>query len=176
MDIIKNSAILLVFLFSASCANSEKENRTLALKNEIDQYLTKTMELHNIPGLALAVVEEGEIMYENYFGKASLETDSMVDKNTLFRIFSATKLVTSTGVFQLIQSGALDLNDTISKHLKDLPIHWQNIKIKHLLTHSSGLPDIIRYESSLSDEALMEQLSKDEMEFATGHQFRYNQT
>ncbi|MEM6892727.1 MAG: serine hydrolase [Bacteroidota bacterium] len=176
MDVFKNSVILLFTLFSASCANPEKGNRTVDLKNEIDQYLTKTMELHNIPGLALAVVEDGEIVYENYFGKASLEDDSAVDKNTLFRIFSATKLITSTGVFQLIQNGQLSLNDTISKHLDNLPVHWKNVKIKHLLTHSSGLPDIVRYESSLSDEALMEQLSKDKMDFATGHQFRYNQT
>lgn len=176
MKISKGLAITLLLLFSFSCSSPKEKNHTVEIRNEIDGYLTKAMELHNIPGLALAIVEDEKIVYENYFGKASLERNGSVDENTLFRIFSATKLITSTGVFQLIQNGELNLEDTISKYLDDLPIQWQKIKIKNLLSHSSGLPDIIRYKSALSDEELMEKLSEDKMDFVTGNQFRYNQT
>jgi CubicO group peptidase (beta-lactamase class C family) len=134
------------------------------------------MELHNIPGLALAVIEGDKVVYENYFGKASLENNIQVGEKTLFRIFSATKLITSTGVFQLIQEGKLDLEDKIFMYLNDLPNQWKDIRIKNLLSHSSGLPDIIRYKSTLSDEELLEKLAHDKMEFVTGNQFRYNQT
>lgn len=167
---------LLLLLLYTSCSNQKKNNNTVTIKNEIDTYLTKTMELHNIPGLALAVVEDNKIVYENYFGISSLEKNKPVDKNILFRIFSATKLITSTGVFQLIQNKQLSLEDKISKYIDDLPLPWQEVKIKNLLSHSSGLPDIIKYKSTLTDEELMGKLFKDKMNFAIGKQFQYNQT
>ncbi|RIV31569.1 serine hydrolase [Flagellimonas lutimaris] len=168
--------ILLLILSFTSCATSEKEKLDSEISNEIDNYLTRAMELHNIPGLALAVIEEDDVVYESYFGQASLEDGSLVDDKTMFRIFSATKLITTTGVFQLIENGQLGLEDKISKYLSDLPVAWQQVKIKNLLSHSSGIPDIIRYESTLSDKELMEKLSMDKMQFQTGTQFSYNQT
>ncbi|MEN7548599.1 serine hydrolase [Rapidithrix thailandica] len=176
MKIFKALLFLLCILFSISCTNQTKKITSAEVKNEIDNYLSKTMELHHIPGLALAVVEGDKIIYEDYFGKASLENNAQVDKNTLFRIFSATKLITSTGVFQLIQNGQLNLDDKISKYIADLPPPWQDVKIENLLSHSSGLPDIIKYESTLTDKELIGKLSEDNMDFVTGNQFRYNQT
>jgi len=116
--LITLSSLLLLF-FSFSCSNQKKENNTATIKNEIDSYLTKTMELHNIPGLALAVIKDDEIVYKNYFGESSLENNKPVDENTLFRVFSATKLITSTGIFQLIQDKQLSLEDKISKYISD---------------------------------------------------------
>ncbi|RLK02289.1 serine hydrolase domain-containing protein [Tenacibaculum discolor] len=167
---------LLLLLFSFSCSNQKKENNTATIKNEIDSYLTKAMELHNIPGLALAVIKDDEIVYKNYFGESSLENNKPVNENTLFRVFSATKLITSTGIFQLIQDKQLSLEDKISKYINDLPQQWQEIKIENLLSHSSGLPDIIRYKSTLTDEELMKKLFNGRMNFAIGNQFQYNQT
>ncbi|MEC8831488.1 MAG: serine hydrolase, partial [Bacteroidota bacterium] len=176
MKIFKFPTALLLFLFTISCTNPDKKTDSAELKNEIDRYLTKTMEVHNIPGLALAVVEGDNTIYEGYFGKATLDSNVDVNKKTLFRVFSATKLITATGIFQLIQDGKLGLEDKISKYLDDLPLQWQEIKVKNLLSHSSGLPDIIQYPSSLNDKELMDRLSEAEMEFVTGNQFRYNQT
>lgn len=174
MKVFQTISILL--LLTLSCSNQKIENPSGDLKTEIDTYITQTMELHNIPGLALAVIEDGNVVYENYFGKASLENQKPVDKNTLFRIFSATKLITATAVFQLIQAGKLNLDDKVSKYLVNLPNAWKEIEIKNLLSHSSGLPDLIRYKSTLTDQELMEKLSTAKMEFVTGNEFRYNQT
>lgn len=176
MKTLKTFSILLLLLFSISCSNQKKETYSIEIKNEIDTYLSETMKLHNIPGLALGIVSEGNVIYKKYFGIASLENNVQVDKSTLFRVFSATKLITSTGIFQLVQDEKLNLDDPIAKYIGDLPLHWQEIKVENLLTHSSGLPDMVRYKSTLSDRELMEQLAKDKMDFATGDQFRYNQT
>lgn len=166
--------ILALSLLALSCANEGED--TAVNKNAIDDYLNDVMKLHEIPGLALGVIKNGEVIYQGYFGKASLEENEPVDKNTLFRIFSATKLITSTGIFQLIEKGKLSLEDNISKYLDNLPEKWKDVKIKNLLSHSSGLPDFIRYESTLSDKELMEKLSYESMDFSIGNQFRYNQT
>lgn len=166
----------ILLLFSFSCSDKKKQNNIPFTKDEIDIYVKKAMILHNIPGLALAVIKDNEIVYENYFGKSSLDKNNPVDENTLFRIFSATKLITSTAIFQLIQNEKLSLEDKISKYIDDLPQQWQEIKVKNLLSHSSGLPDIIRYKSTLTDGELMKKLFNDKMDFITGNQFRYNQT
>ncbi|CAM1340507.1 serine hydrolase [Tenacibaculum aestuarii] len=173
---IKLTSILLLLIFTISFSNQKRQNTNITTKNEIDTYLTRVMELHNIPGLALAVIKDDKIVYENYFGKSSLENNKSVDQNTLFRVYSATKLITSTAIFQLIQNKKLSLEDKISKYIDGLPQQWQEVKVKNLLSHSSGLPDIIRYKSILTDEELMEKLFNDKMNFATGNQFQYNQT
>lgn len=176
MSLLNFFTTLLLLLFSISCAHQKEKSDTTEIKNEIDRYLSNAIDLHNIPGLALAVVQENKVVYQKYLGKSSLEDNKPVDKNTLFRVFSTTKLITATGVFQLIQNNKLSLEDPISNYLDSLPPRWQNIQIKNLLAHSSGLPDLIRYKASLSDKELMEKLSKDPMDFTTGNQFRYNQT
>ncbi|WP_141402508.1 serine hydrolase domain-containing protein [Sediminicola luteus] len=172
----KNFAIALLLLLSFSCKQQKGTKPTELPKSEIDAYLTQVMEMHNIPGLALAVIDNNGLVYKNHLGKATLDPPTSVTDSTLFRIFSATKLITATAVFQLIQNQKLDLEDPISAYLDELPLPWQSIKIKHLLSHSSGLPDMIRYKSDLSDAQLLDKLSQDTLEFSAGHQFAYNQT
>ncbi|WP_276388947.1 serine hydrolase [Eudoraea chungangensis] len=168
--------IFIVSIISISFTYKKEQIKTSQLSGEIDFYIKKTIEQHNIPGLALAVIQDDEVIFKDYYGKASLEDRLSVNENTLFRIFSATKLITTTGVFQLIERGQLQLDDTIAKYIDDLPIEWQKIQIKNLLSHSSGLPDIMKYESTLTDDELMGKLYNDKMEFETGYQFSYNQT
>lgn len=172
----KKSALILLLLFTISCSKTKEKTTDIIFRKDIDNYLENVMTLHNIPGLAVAVVQSDSVIYQNYFGKSSLERNTDVNANTLFRIFSASKLITSTSIFQLIESGELNLEDEISKHIDNLPVLWRKIKIENLLSHSSGLPDIIRYKWDLTNEELMKKLAADEMEFETGNQFRYNQT
>ncbi|MEE9364413.1 MAG: serine hydrolase domain-containing protein [Cellulophaga sp.] len=172
----KISILLLLLLFNISCSNQKGNIADIVLNNDIDSYMKNVMKLHNIPGLAIAVIQNDSVIYQNYFGKSSLEQNKDIDENTLFRIFSATKLITSTGVFQLIENGKISLEDEISIYLENLPTKWSEIRIKNLLSHSSGLPDIIRYKWDLTDKELVEKLSNDKMDFDTGNQFRYNQT
>ncbi|MFV8344628.1 serine hydrolase [Flavobacterium sp. ZB4P13] len=154
--------------------NTEKET-----KQNIDNYIKEVIDVNEIPGLALAVVKNGEVIYEGYYGKTSLEENTPVDQNSIFRIYSTTKLISTVGVFQLIEKGKLSLEDVISKYIDNLPKEWQEIKIKNLLSHSSGLPDVVRFQdipNTLSDEEKIGRLSKKPMDFETGKRFRYNQT
>ncbi len=159
-----------------STAAAQTINTSTKIKKEVDDYLSKAIVQYNIPGIALAVIKDGNIIYESYRGKASLENDTPVSKETLFRVFSTTKLITTVALFQLVQADRLSLEDPISLYLNGLPNQWQNVRIKHLLAHSSGLPDFIRQPSSLSDKELMSRLSQEKMDFVPGKQFRYNQT
>ena len=172
----KSVFLALLFIFNLSFSQNKGSKST---EEQIDQYIENVIEINEIPGSALAVIKDGKVIYENYFGKANLEENKAVDKTTAFKIFSTTKLITSVGVFQLIETGKLSLEDPISKYLDNLPREWQEIKIKNLLTHSSGLPDIVQFEDipfSLPYAEKIALLSKKPMQFAIGNQYRYNQT
>lgn len=129
--------------------------------------------------MAVGVVKNDKIIFQKYYGRENLESDKKVDSNSLFRVYSTTKLITNVAVFQLIEKGQLSLEDKISKYVDNLPKEWQDVKIKNLLSHSSGIPDFARYEDISPDASNAEvfaRLAKEKMEFETGNQFSYNQT
>lgn len=169
-------AFLAIITISACSLKKESTLPNTSLEARLDTYLSGAMQLHNIPGLALAVIEDGQIVYQKNLGHSSLEENTTVDENSLFRIFSATKLITATAVFQLVEKKLISLKDPITRYLEHLPDHWNHVNIAHLLSHSSGLPDIIAYDSTLSDADLMSQLIEAPLAFDAGEQFRYNQT
>jgi CubicO group peptidase (beta-lactamase class C family) len=172
----KSLFVALLFVLNLSFGQNNKSKTT---EEKIDHYIKNVIDINEIPGAALAVIQNGKVIYEKYFGKANLKENKAVDKNTAFKIFSTTKLITTVGIFQLIETGKLSLEDPISKYLDNLPKEWQEIKIKNLLTHSSGLPDIVQFEDipfSLPYPEKMALLSQKPMQFATGNQYRYNQT
>jgi len=142
----------------------------------IDDFITEMMKLHEIPGLALGIVKNGRILHEEYYGIANIEHSVPVNEHSLFRIYSTTKLIVNTAVFQLINQRRLFLNDPISKYTKVVPPQWKNIKIRHLLAHTSGIPNFIQFDSALSDEAIQEKLNNLPLDFPTGTKHDYNQT
>lgn len=145
----------------------------------IDQYIKEVIKINQIPGLAIGVIKDDKIVFQQYYGTETLESDKKVDSNSMFRIYSTSKLMSNVGVFQLIEKGQLSLEDNISKYIENLPKEWQDVKVKHLLTHSSGIPNLIAFNDILADDSnakVIERLAKEKMEFKTENEFRYNQT
>ena len=175
---MKNSFFITSLLLIFNLSFSQKNEGRL-IEQKIDTYIKEVIQINDIPGVALGVVKNGKVIYEKYFGKASLEDHKAVDKNTAFKLFSTTKLVTNIGVFQLIEKGKLSLEDPISKYIGNLPKEWQTIQIKNLLSHSSGLPNIVMFEDikiTMPFDEKMAILSQKPMEFVTGNEYSYNQT
>ena len=170
-------SILILFLSILSISSfSQTKN---GLKQKIDNYIKETVEINEIPGLAVAVIKNGKIIYEQNYGKSSIEENTIVSKKSVFRLYSTTKLITAVGVFQLIEKDKLSLEDKISKYLDNLPKEWQEVKIKNLLTHSSGLPDIVKFEDipySLEENEKWKRLYQKPTEFNVGNHYSYNQT
>ncbi|MBE8724812.1 serine hydrolase domain-containing protein [Flavobacterium hungaricum] len=175
---MKKSVYLFIILFLV-LNFSFGQNNSQKTEQKIDHYLKEIIAANEIPGAAAAVIKDGKVIYEKYFGKASLEENTFVNQNTAFKIFSTTKLITNVGIFQLIENGKLSLQDEISKYLDNLPKEWQAIKVENLITHSSGLPDIVRFADipiTLSYTERIKLLAQKTMDFSTGDQYRYNQT
>lgn len=173
-----NNIKLLVFssfvLLNIGCKNKESTEKLSIEKTiEINEYLKA--ELKNTLGLAVAVIKDDTVFYENYLGKENLNT-KLVNEKTIFPLYSLSKLITSTGIFKLIEENKIHLDDEISLYIEDLPTAWNNIQIQHLLTHSSGLPDYNLMKGKISDSITLVNLFKDQLRFKVGERWEYNQT
>jgi CubicO group peptidase (beta-lactamase class C family) len=149
--------------------------------DEIDDFLRAEMLERKIPGLQLAVVKNSKIVKTASYGLANIQDAVAVDDDTVFSINSVTKAFTGVAVMQLVEQGKLELAAKISKYLPDLPVEWNNVTVKQLLTHTSGLPDIMNGDTGklISNEgakASWELVKQRPLDFAANSQFRYNQT
>ena len=150
-------------------------------EDEVSRYLQREMQDRRIPGLQLAVVQGGKIVMLKSYGLAELQHAIPVTNSSVFSINSATKSFTGVAVMQLVDQGKLDLSAPVSRYLKDLPAPWQDVTITQLLTHISGIPDIIDQKTSRlatagGAEAAWKQVQAMPMDFARGERYSYNQT
>ena len=97
----------------------------------------------DVPGCAVAIVQEGEIIAEGGFGKANLQTGMTPSEHTLWPIASVTKSFTAVAAMQCVEEGLLDLDAPVSDYLPDLlvsdPETTRRLTMRRLLTHTSGL-------------------------------------
>jgi len=151
-----------------------------AQTDNIDSFLKNEMQKRNIPGLQLAVVKNGKVVKLGNYGLADLQNSIPVSENTVFIINSITKAFTGVAVMQLVEAGKLNLSVPISTYLNDLPDAWKNVTTQQLLSHTSGIPDIVDEETNIlvpeSEEASWAKVQTLPINFKPGEKFRYNQT
>ena len=109
----------------------------------IDKWLDYQTYINELPGLAVGIFIEDEIVFQKEYGYANIETKEKFTKNHLFRIASNTKLFTAIAIMMLYRDGKLSLDDKVAKYLpwfsSEKDDNIQTITIRHLLTHTSGL-------------------------------------
>ena len=164
---------VFLLLLARAVASRAQTDRT-------DTLILQKLREHKIPGLQLAVVHKGEIIKWGNYGWANLQDSIPVSDKTVFTINSITKAFTGVALMQLAEAFKLNLNDPVSKYLRDLPLNWRQIRIHQLLSHTSGLPDIIDPEESTliasePEEAWAKLIAMPVLHKA-GERFVYNQT
>lgn len=132
---------------------------------EVDRYIQSQLHEQHIPGLALAVVRDSQIVKSQGYGLANLELNVAVKPETVFQLGSIGKQFTATGVLLLAEDGKLSLDDKISKYFSKVPATWEQITIRRLLNHTSGLDDYTddKYERAGGLTPLRADLSDDEI-------------
>jgi CubicO group peptidase (beta-lactamase class C family) len=146
---------------------------------DLDAWITHQMSLRSIPGMQVAVVKDGQLVYSRAYGLANLQTPVPVTEDTVFSINSATKTFTGVEILRLVERGEVDLDAPVSTYLADLPAAWRPITVRQLLTHLSGLPDILTpdggYVGPDRASALAALVDKP-LRSTPGERFAYNQT
>lgn len=107
----------------------------------IDQRIAEFMERHDVPGMAMAIVQAPYIPRSAGYGRASLARDELASTRTMWGIGPITQGFTAVAIFQLQEAQKLDIGDTIDKHLPDMPEAWGKTTILELLQHASGIAD-----------------------------------
>lgn len=96
----------------------------------------------NAPGAALLIAKNGKAIYDKGIGIADMATGEKIDGNTAFNIASISKQFTAIGALKMQEMGLIDLNHSVSRYFPELSHEiWRKVKLKHLLSHSSGVPD-----------------------------------
>lgn len=146
---------------------------------DLDAWVQRQMSLRSIPGLQIAVVKDGRVVYARAYGQANLQTPAPVTEDTAFSINSATKAFTGVEIMRLVEQGRVDLDAPVSTYLANLPETWRPITVRRLLTHMSGLPDILTPDGGYVGRdrtAALAALADLPLRFTPGERFAYNQT
>ena len=111
------------------------------MEGRIDRFVQSEMERQRMPGVALGVVKDGDVLVAKGYGLADVEQHVAVTPDTIFLAASITKQFTAAAVMLLVQDGVLALDASIAKYLPRAPAAWKPITVRHLLTHTSGIAD-----------------------------------
>jgi D-alanyl-D-alanine carboxypeptidase len=142
----------------------------------IDRTVAKHMREKSIPGVALAIIQNGKAVYVKGFGKANLEHDIAVTTDSVFLIGSVSKPIIAMGIALLEQQGKLNIDDPISKYIPDTPATWREITLRHLLNHTAGLvreSPAFNGDKAISDIDLIKATFPIPLDFPTGSKFQY---
>jgi CubicO group peptidase (beta-lactamase class C family) len=93
------------------------------------------------PGLAVLVRQDSKTVFERCYGVRDLRSRERIDPTTAFRLASVTKQFTATAVMLLVRDGKLRYEDALTDLVPSFPAYGKGITLRHLLTHTSGLPD-----------------------------------
>jgi len=154
-----------------------------ATADTIDDYIRTEMKARRIPGLTLAVVLNGTVTKMQGYGVANLEHDVPVRPDTVFELASVSKQFTATAIMVLVEAGKVQLDEPILSYLPRGPETWKGITVRHLLTHTSGLPTLGEDFKALrpggtrkdySTAQLFDAASKDTLSFPAGARFQYS--
>jgi CubicO group peptidase (beta-lactamase class C family) len=144
----------------------------------VDRVVADEMRRQQAPGLGVAVIKGNTVVLSKGYGMANIEQQVKVTPATMFQSGSLGKMFTAAGVMGLVEEGRMALDSSIRTYLPDAPAAWQKVTIRHLLSHTSGIPD---YTSSTFDyrrdftEAELAKLAYTmPLEFAPGTRWNYS--
>jgi len=154
---MKFTMLLLALFAGIGCRNDT------AVHDELDALFTPYFK-NNEPGGAVLIAKKDSIIYQKGFGLADINTKEPISTKTLFNTGSVSKTFVAYGILQLAKEGKLSLEDDLYKYFSDFKNSSiaKKIKLYHLLTHTSGLPDNRR----VSEDSVFYLTAKDEENFA----------
>ncbi len=140
-----------------------------------------------IPGVALAVCRNGQLIKAAGYGLANVELQARVTPETIFQTGSVGKQFTAMAVMMLMEEGKIGLDEKISKYIPESPEKWSKVTVRNLLTHTSGIADYgaeentmakgaINFRKDYTEDELVKVFSDMPMDFAPGDKWKYSNT
>jgi CubicO group peptidase (beta-lactamase class C family) len=162
---------LSILLISLNLVNT-------ALADRVDECVKDQMQQHRIPGASLLITQTNHTVKRAAYGLANVELHVAASPETVFEIGSVTKQFTAACILVLAQEGKLSVNDKLSQHLHNIPAAWQDITIRHLLNHTSGIKsytglDGFELRRHLTQDQFIQAIGAYPLEFPPGDSWKY---
>jgi CubicO group peptidase (beta-lactamase class C family) len=138
------SLLFAVSITSSNMVHSQSQRNFAQARREFKTFYEQSMRKHGIVGSGFMLIQDREVVAQEFFGLADIEKQETVDEDTIFHWASITKTFTGVAIMQLRDRGLLKLDDPIVKYLPELnAVHnpfgdMSQITIKHLMTHTAG--------------------------------------
>jgi CubicO group peptidase (beta-lactamase class C family) len=119
------------------------------MRDKLHQFVQKFMNANEIPGLAVGVVQDREILLAEGLGVRSIKTQEPVTATSMFYMASVSKIFVANAIMQLVEGGLVDLKEPVVRYLPYFRIddsRYQEITVQQMLSHVSGMPDDVDYE------------------------------
>ena len=166
---------LVLFLFRIGIALGSED-----YPQKADDYLNQELKAGRFVGAAM-VARSNAIVFMKGYGLANREHNVANAPDTKFRLGSITKQFTAACILKLQEEGKLNLDDPVSKFVPDCSTNWAGVKIRHLLTHTSGIPSFTGFPDYISTmmlssppEKTLERFRNQPLEFKPGERFAYS--
>jgi CubicO group peptidase (beta-lactamase class C family) len=148
----------------------------------VEAVVSKHMQDPGAVGISVAVARGDELVYSKAHGFADLEFAVKADEGTMFRIGSVTKQFTAAAILVLAERGKLAVDDPLTRFLPDYPAHGQELTLRHLLTHTGGIPNYtdlgpkwqVNIARELPDDELVALWKDLPLDFAPGEKWSYS--
>ncbi len=166
---------IIPLLFLMACSG-------VSLQKKLDTYFLKEFPADG-PGAAVLIMKDTSVIFSKGYGLADLNTREPITPQTLFNLGSITKTIVSNGILLLQEQGKLSVEDSLYKYFPSFKNKGiaQRVKIKHLLTHTSGLPDnrevnkdSVFYLTARDAENWYPITQTDTLEFEPGTNYHYS--
>jgi CubicO group peptidase (beta-lactamase class C family) len=161
-------ALLTVTMLRTAYADTTADR----VSDFVNEYLKK----NQIPACAVMVRHDGKLVLCEGYGVANVEHGVRVTSRTVFQSGSIGKQFTAMAIMMLIEEKKLALEDPISKYL-DVPENWAAVRVRHLLTHTSGLgdyPETFSLQRDYSEDELLKMITAQRLAFAPGEKWSYS--
>ncbi|WP_020529480.1 serine hydrolase [Flexithrix dorotheae] len=183
MKFTKPTAFFSLFVISALAWSPLLFGQNNEIVESKINAIVQEWDSNDSPGGIIGVIKNGEMIHSKSFGMANLEYDIPISSNTVFRIASLSKQFTAACILILEERGKLSLNDPITLYFPDLPEYANEITIRHLIHHTSGIRDFfklaelsgLQVSDNFSDEEVMALIARQNtLNFKPGEEELYN--
>ena len=141
---VKNLLFFFTLLVPMVLSAQKESKSAEQFLEKIDEKIPQLLHDYFIPGAAIAIIEDGEIVLQKGYGFSDIEKEIKVNTKTGFNIGSISKTVAAWGVMKLVQEGKIDLDAPAEKyltrwHLPESEFDSDEVTVRRLLSHTAGL-------------------------------------
>lgn len=176
-------ALCLAFPSASAAPSPAPQERRHALERDVEAMLQGLVSQQDWAG-NVAIVYAGKQIVRGAYGTGERTWQIPTRRDAVYRVGSVTKMFTAVAVLQLVQSGRLSLDASVRATLPDLPAAWQPVTIRHLLNHTSGIPEYMASTNSFrklvrvdrDPVAVLALVQDQSLRFVPGSKYEYSNT